>query len=161
MAFSGCSFTGHRQIKSAHLDNIVPLLERTINYAYEEGCRTFYTGGAVGFDTLAARAVIKFRLSHPDVRLVLCLPCVGQDQGWSEAQKAAYAHTLSTADEVIYARDTYTDGCMRERNFLLANKCDIMIAYVGKSKSGSSQTMRMADSMGKEILNIYPVLEDY
>ena len=157
----GCSFTGHRKIKEEHLENIRPLLLRTINYAYDEGCRVFYTGGAIGFDTLAAREVIRFRLTHPDVKLILCLPCVDQDLVWSEEQRAAYAHTLSSADEVIYARDTYTDGCMRERNFLLANKCDIMIAYVGRGNSGSSQTMRMADSMGKEIVNIYPVLEDY
>ena len=49
---------------------------------------------------------------------------------------------------------------MRERNFLLANKCDILIAYSGRAHSGSSQTVRMADAMGKEILNIYPVLDD-
>ncbi len=156
-----CSFTGHRRIKKEHLKNLTPLLLRTINYAYDEGCRTFYTGGAIGFDTVAAREVIKFRMTHRDVRLVLCLPCINQDENWSEDQKFSYSHVLSSADEVIYARDDYTEGCMRERNFLLASKCDIMICYVGKDRSGSSQTMRMADSMGKEILNIYPVLEDY
>lgn len=155
-----CSFTGHRQIKGEHFDVLLPVLDREIDRAYERGCRTFLAGGAIGFDTIAAREVIKFRLTHPDVRLVLCLPCMDQDKHWKEEQRAAYAHILSSADEVIYVRDTYSDGCMRERNFLLASKCDMIICYVGYSRSGASQTMRMADSMGKEIVNIYSILEE-
>lgn len=154
-----CSFTGHRQIKPEHKENLLPLLHRTINYAYEEGCRDFYTGGAVGFDTIAAREMIKFRLTHPGVRLILCLPCINQDSGWLPSEKAAYNHILSSADEVIYVSEEYTESCMRGRNFLLANKCDILIAYSGRAHSGSAQTVRMADAMGKEILNIYPVLD--
>ena len=63
----GCSFTGHRKIELRHRENIYSMIERAVAYAYREGCRRFYTGGAVGFDTLAARAVINFRISHPDV----------------------------------------------------------------------------------------------
>lgn len=155
-----CSFTGHRQIKNAHSNAILPVLDQEISNAYERGCRTFLAGGAIGFDTIAAREVIKFRLTHPDVRLVLYLPCMDQDKLWSEEQREAYAHILSSADEVIYVRDAYVEGCMRERNFLLASKCDMIICYVGHSRSGAAQTMRMADSMGKEIVNIYNILEE-
>ncbi len=158
MAYS-CSFTGHRKIKESHKSFISDMISHAIQCAYDEGCRDFYTGGAVGFDTLAAREVIRFRLTHPGVRLILCLPCQNQDDGWNEAEQSAYNHILSVADEVIYARDTYSEGCMRERNFLLANKCDILIAYCGKQNSGSSQTIRMAEAMGKDVFNLYHKLD--
>ena len=154
-----CSFTGHRTIKKDHKSQIEGSLLRAITYAYEDGCREFLTGGALGFDTLAAKEIIKFRQTHPDVRLVLCLPCINQADKWSERDRDLYNHILTFADEVIYTSEAYTDSCMRERNFLLASKCDILIAYCGRAISGSAQTLRMADSMGKVIINIYEELE--
>ena len=150
-----CSFTGHRAIEERHRERICDLLRSAIKYAYADGCRDFLCGGALGFDTLAAQEVIKFRLLHRDVRLILCLPCMDQADAWSDRNRSMYSHILESADEVIYAADSYTDSCMRERNFILASKCDILIAYCGRAKSGSGQTMRMADSMGKEVINLY------
>lgn len=155
-----CSFTGHRLIKKEHFSRLCALIDRAIDYAYSEGCRTFISGGAVGFDTLAARSVIRFRLSHPDARLVLLLPCINQDEKWSDAQRDAYEHILSSANEVEYVFDEYTDSCMKERNFRLADRADILIAYVGHNRSGSAQTARMADNMGKTVYNLYKALEE-
>jgi len=154
-----CSFTGHRLIKKEHASGLEALLMRSIEYAYSEGCRDFFSGGAVGFDTLAARCVVKFRISHPDARLVLLLPCMNQDEKWNAAQRDSYEFLLSNADEVEYVSEEYNESCMRERNFLLASRADILVAYVGHSRSGASQTVRMADSMGKTIYNLYPALE--
>ncbi len=155
-----CSFTGHRIIKPAHEPHLSQLVARAIEYAYTEGCREFLSGGAVGFDTVAARAVIRFRLSHPDVRLVLILPCINQDEKWTVTQRDAYGYLLSEADEIEYVSDEYTEKCMKERNFRLANKADILIAYVGHNRSGAAQTARMADSMGKTVYNLYKSLEE-
>lgn len=156
---SVCSFTGHRIIKPEHQKELSLMLDRAINYLYSEGCREFLSGGAVGFDTLAARCVIRFKMYHPDVRLKLILPCKNQDEKWSERQRSAYEHLLSSADEIEVVSDEYTDGCMRERNFLLANRADVLVAYVGHNRSGSAQTARMADSMGKTVYNLYKSLE--
>ena len=124
MSYKSCSFTGHRYIKSEHRAHLCELLRRGIEYAYAEGCRTFYSGGALGCDTVAAREVIRFRIDHPDVRLVLLLPCVDQDAMWSDEQRDRYSYVLRSADEVRYVSDTYTDSCMRERNLMLAQYCD-------------------------------------
>lgn len=153
-----CSFTGHRQIESELRAALVELLARAIEYAYGEGCREFICGGAIGFDTLAAREVIRFRMTHNDVRLILALPCIEQDLKWSDAQKSAYGFTLSAADEVIYTSDSYTKTCMAERNRYLAERCDMLIAYVGRSTSGAGQTVRMAERLNKRIYNLYPTL---
>ena len=85
-----CAFTGHRSIKPEHKRLMPDLLARGIAYAYAQGCRRFVAGGAVGFDTEAARAVLRFRLEHPDVSLVLFLPCINQDEMWSDRQKQIY-----------------------------------------------------------------------
>ena len=153
-----CSFTGHRQIEPHLVSTLTELLGRAVAYAYNEGCREFISGGALGFDTLAAREVIRFRLTHADVRLVLMLPCTNQDELWSQRQKDAYGYTLSAADEVIYVSDSYTPTCMAERNALLAERADILIAYLGRQRSGAAQTVRMAEKLGKRIYNLYPTI---
>ena len=155
----GCSFTGHRRIEPSHKKNIDGLIARAIGYAYGEGCRDFYCGGAVGFDTHAARQVILFRLSHPDVRLHLLLPCSNQDEKWNGAEKKRYEHTIVSADTVSYISDEYTKDCMKKRNEKLVEAADIVIAYVNKNYSGAAQTVRLANKAGKRVYNLYPTLE--
>ena len=154
-----CAFTGHRKIEERHKGRIEDLLLRAISFAYSEGCRTFITGGALGFDTLAAREVIRFRLSHPDARLLIVIPCKNQSESWSSSQISLYEYTLINADEVEYIADIYTDGCMKERNQRLVDLSDMMIAYVNRPYSGAAQTVRMAAKDGKPVYNLYPTLE--
>ena len=156
---SGCSFTGHRRIEYRHKNAISGLVARAIAYAYGEGCRDFYLGGALGFDTVAAQQVLIFRMSHPDVTLNLVLPCKNQTEQWSEWQCEMYDYLLSQADTVEYVSEEYTRSCMSARNRRLVEHCDILIAYVGRDKSGSSQTKRMAESAGKTVYNLYPTLD--
>lgn len=153
-----CAFTGHRRIEDRHRSAISDLTLRAITFAYESGCRVFITGGALGFDTVAAKEIIRFRLSHPDVIFRIILPCKNQADSWTEAQISLYEYTLANADEIEYVCDTYTDSCMKERNMRLAEECDMMIAYVSRPFSGAAQTVRMASKAGKVIYNLYPSL---
>ena len=154
-----CAFTGHRRIEPMHADRVEQLLSRAIAFAYDSGCRLFITGGALGFDTLAAKEVIRFRLFHPEIALKIILPCKNQSDSWSPSQISLYEYTLANADEVEYVADEYDDGCMRERNRRLAEDCDMMIAYVSRSYSGAAQTVRMASKADKVVYNLYPTLE--
>ena len=150
-----CAFTGHRDVRAAHLAALPGVLARAIEYAYSEGCREFLSGGALGFDTYAAREVIRFRMSHPDVRLIMLLPCRDQDKMWTERQRSSYSYVLSLADELIYVGDDYSSACMRARNVRLAEECDILIAYLSRWASGAGQTVRLAEGLGKKVYNIY------
>jgi uncharacterized phage-like protein YoqJ len=156
---SGCSFTGHRQIEYRHSGSLGELVARAIAYVYGEGCRDFYLGGAIGFDTVAAQQVLLFRMSHPDVTLNLVLPCKNQTENWNDRQREMYDYLLSQADTVEYISEDYTRYCMSARNRRLVELCDVLIAYVGHDRSGSSQTKRMAESAGKTVYNLYPTLE--
>ena len=155
----GCSFTGHRRIEYRHEDSIGALVARAVAYAYSEGCRDFYLGGALGFDTVAAQQVLLFRMSHTDVTLNLVLPCRNQTEQWTERQCEMYDYLLAQADTVEYISEEYTRYCMSARNRRLVELCDMLIAYVGRDRSGSSQTKRMAESAGKTVYNLYPALD--
>ncbi|MBE6537549.1 MAG: DUF1273 domain-containing protein [Ruminococcaceae bacterium] len=155
-----CSFTGHRIIPEKHKEKLEALVFRAIEYAYSNECREFYTGGALGFDTMAAKAILKFRMKHSDVRLVIAVPCKDQAGKWSYSDRDMYDYILSSADEIIFCSEEYTKDCMKKRNEYLAGVCDMLIAYVGRSSSGAAQTVRMAKSFGKEVYNLYPTVAD-
>lgn len=150
-----CSFTGHRIIAPEHVRSLENLLTRAIDYVYNEGCREFYTGGALGFDTMAAKILIKKRLSYPDIKLTLVLPCVNQSERWAYSAREMYDYIASNADEVIFTAEEYSASCMRKRNAKLVELCDVIIAYSGRSNSGSAQTIRMAEKSGKTVYNLY------
>ena len=151
-----CAFSGHRMVAREAVSPLIALLRRAIAYAYEKGCRTFFCGGAIGFDTYAAKEVILFRVKHPDVRLVLLIPCADQAEGFSPSQRAAYDYILSEADEAVILAEAYHRGCMQRRNRALVENADMLICYVGKDTGGSAQTMRLAREKGIAVHNLFP-----
>ncbi len=150
-----CSFTGHRRIPDDSRAALVGLLGRAVEYLYNNGVRRFCIGGAVGFDTLAAKEVLRLKMKHPDVSLVLILPCQDQDGAWSERDREMYSYILTCADEVEYVCDSYERGCMKKRNKRLVDACDVLVAYSYKERSGSAQTVRMANEAGKTVYNLF------
>ena len=154
MEIKGCSFTGHRSIPEAHAAKLKELLKRAVEYAYGLGCREFYAGGALGFDTLAAREIIRFRISHPDARLVLILPCINQNELWKDCDTDSYEYILSEADEVRYISEEYTKSCMQKRNQAMVDASSVCIAYLTRPRSGAGQTVRMAEKAGLTVTNV-------
>lgn len=150
-----CSFTGHRVISPDSVKPLENLLSRAIEYVYGEGCREFFVGGAMGFDTMAAKQLISKRITCPDIRLTVIIPCVNQSEHWGYTAREMYAYIVSNADEVIFTSEEYTADCMKIRNAKLVEVCDVLIAYSGNARSGSAQTIRMAEKAGKLIFNLY------
>ena len=54
-------FTGHRKIPAGQYDILLQRLKDTIVHLISRGYRFFGTGGALGFDTMAAQAVLELR----------------------------------------------------------------------------------------------------
>ena len=68
----------------------------------------FLTGGALGFDTMAAQEVVRIRaMGLPTLRLTLVLPYVGQESQWSERDASVYRGLLRQADQVVYMGQEY------------------------------------------------------
>lgn len=79
-----CCFTGHRHIPPKEVDGIRERLEAVIKMLYKRGVVYYGAGGALGFDTLAAEAVLRLRDNgFPNLRLILVLPCLDQTKGWN------------------------------------------------------------------------------
>ncbi len=156
VTIKSCSFTGHRQIAKEHSEILTDLTKRAIEYAYNNGCRKFYLGGALGFDTLAAKEVLAFSDEHPDAELHLLLPCHDQDAKWGDEDREVYKQILKRADSVEYVNKRYTSTCMKERNAALVERADMLVAYMGRSYSGAGQTVRKAKEKGIPVYNLYP-----
>lgn len=153
-------FTGHRTIaedKETLSARLFALLERLVT---EQKVTDFYTGGAVGWDALAALTVLKLRESYPMVKLHLVLPCPFEKQSakWNEAQKTEYQHILGLVDSVEQVSDRYYNGCMKARNARLVELAsDYCICYWNPKnyRSGTGQTVRMAQKKGIGVINLF------
>ena len=149
----GC-FTGHRQIASDDLAGLQKRLQKAMKYFIKQGVTDFYAGGALGFDTLAVQAVLKARRFHPQVRLILALPCHDQDARWKEADRRLYASILQKADQVVYFSERYTRSCMFERNRYLVDHSDICICYCASEEGGTAYTVHYAEHKGIPVINL-------
>lgn len=115
---------------------------------------SFYTGGALGFDTLAALVVLKLKKAHPSIELILILPCRDQTKGWAKKDVDIYYDILNRADKVIYIADEYSKACMFKRNRTLIESSQYCICYLNKHSGGTAYTVDYASKRGLAIINI-------
>ena len=152
-----CCFTGHRDLPEPDSEAYAALLtslEATVDDAIRMGCCRFIVGGAKGFDLLAGEWILARKKVDPSVTLSVYVPHRGQANAFSPADMLRYQRLLNGADEVLYLSETYHPGCMRERNARMVNDSQFCIAYVRRSRSGSAQTLKMAEAKGLTVLRI-------
>lgn len=147
-------FTGHRNIPADQYATINQRLMEEISCLIKRGYRFFGAGGALGFDTMAARAVIALKKQYPHIRLILVLPCISQANCWNAQEQATYATLIQQADKVVYTSTEYTKGCMHKRNRHLVDNSSACICYLTRHIGGTAYTVAYARKSGLEILNI-------
>ena len=132
------------------------MLAKTLAEIYRKGYRSFYCGGALGFDTLAALEVLRLRQKHPDVRLIVVIPCGNQDARWPAASKLIYRQILKEADETVQLADHYFAGCMQIRNQYMIVRSGLCISYLRPecNSGGTWSTCMMAHKKGIPIINL-------
>lgn len=157
-----CFFTGHRSVPAEIRRELLPKMKNTVAYLYSKGVKEFHTGGALGFDTLAATQVLDMRRDRPDMKLILDLPFRNQAFRWSEGDRRIYEFLLKNADGVNYVFDGEVAGSAQARKYLLmrnrimANSSHYCVAYWSGNKiSGTGYTVKYADSIGCEIINLF------
>ena len=155
-----CCFTGHRNISISHADCIVEVLDSTIEKLIASGVTVFRTGGALGFDTLAALKVLEKRSRYPQISLHLCLPCKNQTERWGEYDKMVYDYIMGKADSVSYVAHRYYSGCMLARNRQLVKGSDFCVSYCGKDTGGTAYTVGYAKEQNIKIINVHTLCED-
>lgn len=151
-----CFFTGHRKLPKNRIDTIKKLLIQKIKYLIEDkGVETFIAGGALGFDTLAARTVTELKEEYPFIKLYLYLPCNDQSRLWSAEDKYEWWMIMTKADGYKYVTDgPYVEGCMQKRNYKMADDAYYGIAYCVLARSGTGMTMHYAEEHGGILDNL-------
>ena len=133
------------------------ILDKVLDSLIWQGVTSFRTGGAVGFDTVAALAVIEKKKDHPEIKLELKLPCKDQNSGWSDMDNRVYDYIISHADDVSYTCEAYRKGCMHERNRSLVDGADFCVAFCASEKGGSAYTLNYARKKQLNIINVYNI----
>lgn len=149
-----CCFTGHRTIEVEQKLSLVKRLDALLEGLVTQGFTEFRTGGARGFDTLAALRVLALRERHPECKLHLKLPCRDQTKFWGVGDKALFDEILTAADRADYISERYTPSCMYARNRALVDGSDLCVAYLLENRGGTLYTCSYALKHKVELINL-------
>jgi uncharacterized phage-like protein YoqJ len=144
-----CAFAGHRVFYDAPDEN---LLKKCVINLVNQGVDTFYSGMAMGFDLFAANVVIDVKKDYPNVKLVACIPCLGQERYYSATDKQLYEKVLVNCDDVVVLSEHYYNGCMFVRDRYMVDNSEYLIVYMRQKVGGTIYTLNYARSTHKCVL---------
>lgn len=151
------AFTGHRYVSCLVEQTVIEDLRTIIRDLYRHGgIRNFYCGMAIGFDLLAAEAVLELKEQHPDITLYAIVPYRNQSERYYPRAKEKYAKLLSKADDVVILSEEYHSRCYLTRNDYMLKHSRLLIAYYdGVSRGGTSYTVNKARKRSMPTINLY------
>lgn len=133
-----CAFTGHRELLPTF--DAAGLWE-AIEDVIQRGAEIFYNGMAVGFDMLAAEAVLFLKKKYPQIKLVVCIPFYNQEKYYNDTDKARYARILKEADEQVILSESFSKDAPLKRDRYMADRADVLIAYCKRKNGGTAYTV--------------------
>lgn len=162
-------FSGHRPEKlpdggdmsSPVMGVIRSLLHQEIALAIDDGYTCFITGLARGIDLIAGELVLDFKRKDPRIELVAAVPYRAQPKNLRSYEKFVYGCLINEAADIIYVSEEYTKTCMQKRNQFMIDNSSRLIAAVSSYRSGTGQTIRLAEKAGIEVrvINIAKIAE--
>jgi len=129
-------------------------LNREVDRLIESGVTTFISGGALGFDQMAACLIASKKETGFNIKLVMALPCHGQEEFWNTKEKEMYKYLLEVADVVEYVSENYSNDCMEKRNQYMVSQSAFCVCALLRDRSGTGQTVRMARLESCHVINI-------
>ena len=151
-------FTGHRDLSAYSASKISSILEKELCKLIKDGYCYFGSGGALGFDTIAALTVIHLRENYPHIKLILVLPHEAQAKCWSYEDQEIYENIKRNANKIVYTAKDYYRGCMHKRNRHLVDYSSVCICFLSKQTGGTAYTVDYARKKGCKITNIVDLL---
>lgn len=150
------TFTGHRIIPLVRQEDVRERLTAAVALACKLGMTHFYCGMALGFDMMAAEVVLSLKDKFPDIRLIAIVPFSGQSDRWASSEQERYHRILAKTDKVVVLSGNYFRGCLLRRNdYMLSHSSGVIAYFDGKPKGGTSYTVRKAERMKMNVVNIY------
>ena len=147
-------FSGHRVLTKNEMTTLEEKLNAELQGLIAAGMHHFFVGGALGFDTLAARCVLRFREKNENIRLILVFPCREQTSGWNKRDVAAYEEIKRQCDSYIYLQEQYTRDCMFIRNRYLVDNSRCCVCFLKHTRGGTYYTVRYAERRGLSVINL-------
>ena len=149
-----CCFTGHREIREEDLPAILKRTEQVVRRLIEQGVVFFGVGGAVGYDTEAAKLLCRLRATdYPHIKVILVYPFEGFTGRWSDAQRAEYARLLPQYDKTVCVAQRASREAYLERDRHLVDSSAYCITYCTHNSGGTAYTVRYAHQQGVPVYN--------
>lgn len=157
-----CCFTGHRPKYLPWGNNEYTMgccdlkgkLFHQIQKAVLDGYNHFIFGAALGIDTYVGELLILMKKIYPAISIEAAIPCANQSKKWSLINSERYNDILSLCDKKTIISDVYTPSCMRDRNRYMVDNSSLLITVWNGKPSGTSYTIKYAESKGMEIIII-------
>lgn len=149
------AFTGHRPPKGGLTYSHTSERDREVVaqiciWLQESKPESAIVGGALGFDTLAARACWLEKIPY-----ALYAPCTGQESRWPAKAQERYRVMAELAEKVLYVHDgPYNATCMHRRDEAMVDTADIVLAFWDGSAGGTAHTVGYARNKGVPVTNL-------
>ncbi|MBR2928814.1 MAG: DUF1273 family protein [Oscillospiraceae bacterium] len=151
-------FSGHRNIPDHDLLKIQRRTEDMIHMLLTRGYRYAAVGGALGYDLMALRLLLRLKEEYPHLRIIGVFPFPGYDSKWTLAQREEYAALIPQLDKLVYTvpADKASNSAFLERNKKMVDGSSALICYYDErqSRSGTGQCVRYAQRNHLEIYNV-------
>ena len=165
--FKACAFTGHRPSKlpwdydekAATCMEFKFRLREALEYLIGKGYVDFLSGGALGFDLIAAEMVLSLREKYPWIRLIMALPFDGQADKWSDEQRERWLNVIEASDRVVPVSHEYDKGVFFRRNHYLVENSTLLLAAYDGHPGGTAGTIAYAKRHGVKVVTIAPIKE--
>ena len=159
-----CAFTGYRPAKMPFgydetCDNCITF-KKDVHDKIEEligmGYAHFLSGGAQGFDTFAAEAVLDLQKTYPWIILEMVSPFDAQAAKWDRGYQKRHDRLFQSADIVTATGHEFSKGCLFKRNHYLVDNADLLLAAFDGQPGGTAMTCDYARKIGVPIQTIMP-----
>jgi len=150
-----CCFTGHRSLYHDR-DVIAKVLREAVDELVRDGYQHFISGGAAGFDLLAAEAVLERKAEFGDVSLYLYVP-YSTVFGLRSCVSSRLRTVALKSREIKVTSDTPTRYAPLIRDRQMVEVSDICVSYMepGTEKGGTFYTVQQAKKKGIDVIDLY------
>lgn len=148
--------TGHRPNKlwgyNYEVPQYISLKNKMQEILEEQKPEYIISGMAIGVDTVFAIAGLQL-----EIPLECAIPCLNQEQMWSEEAKKLYHKILDRAWKITYvSKEPYAAWLMQKRNEYMVDNCDLLIAVWDGTAGGTANCVKYAKATNKQIIFINP-----
>lgn len=151
-----CTFAGHREVYGRNVESSIEFAIESI--LKKDNSFVFYFGDMGEFDKMCSAAVRTAKRRHPelDIKLMVVLPYM---MAKVNTDKDFYKNLYDDIIIPMELSDAHYKSAITKRNRWIIDRSDCLIAYVYRDFGGAYTTLKYANRMNKEIINLADTLK--